>query len=226
MAAGALPDSPPLAFKVFGPVRDVEVLVPLCWLLHLFPGTIFSSSVPFSLLAHHVGEHVLEGHSRGVGGAVFPHHSLHWPPNPGTAWGPWCRQHPAKATLQQLPRPRQTPHSRPVTWRFSSSPSPSSDLGGAGHSPCPLRAAARFSCCPRWYFSMRAWSWRLFNRITVLASVRDVALISKMVCSQGGSVSTGELCGRPAAWTFHPHPNPGTSCPRTGLNSPPWTCSF
>lgn len=184
-AAGALLDSPPLALKVLGPVRDVEVLVPLHRLLRLFPGAIFSPSAPFSLLAHHGGEHVLEGDGGRDGGAASPHRSLHQPPSPGTAQGPRCCQHPAEAGLQQLPHPWQTPHPCPVTWRSSSSPSPSSGSGGAGHSPCPLRAAARFSCCPRWYFSMRAWSWRRFDRITVLASVRDVALISKMVWSRG-----------------------------------------
>lgn len=106
-AAGASPDLPPLTLKVLGPVWDVEVLILLCRLLWLFPGTIFSSSAPFSLLAPHIGEHILDGDSGGIW-EPCPPKSLHQPPSPSTIWGPWCCQQQANAALQQL-TPSMTP---------------------------------------------------------------------------------------------------------------------
>lgn len=65
------------------------------------------------------------------------------------------------------------------TWRH---PFSSSGTVAGGLWARPRRAAAaRFSCCPCWYLSMRAWSWLRLARITSLAAVLLVALISKMV---------------------------------------------
>lgn len=111
----------------------------------------------------------------GAGGAVSP-----CQPNPGA-------QVPAGHCAG--PKTIAQPCPCASTWRFSSSPSLSSGSGGAWRSPCPWRAAARFSCCPRWYFWMRAWSRRRLDRMTALAMVRAVALISKMVCTGGESKS-------------------------------------